>query len=46
MKTSLKTRTAALVASILVTATTVHLIASYALPKQPNSLLACVTPRR
>jgi hypothetical protein len=46
MKTSLKIRTAALVGSILVTTTTAHLIASYALPKQPNTLLACVTPRR
>jgi hypothetical protein len=45
MKTSLKTRTVALVASILVTTTTAHLIASYALPKQPNTLLALVTPR-
>jgi hypothetical protein len=45
MKTSLKIRTVAFVAAILVTTATVHLIASYALPKQPNTLLACVTPR-
>ena len=35
MKTSLKTRALALVASFLVTATMVHLIASYALPEGP-----------
>ena len=46
MKTSLTIRTAALVASIVVTTTTAHLIASYALPKQPKALLACVTPPR
>jgi hypothetical protein len=46
MKTSLKTRTVAFVASILVTTTTAHLIASYALPEQPNTLLAVTADSR
>ncbi|HSB22550.1 MAG TPA: hypothetical protein VLE94_05500 [Burkholderiaceae bacterium] len=42
MKTSLKTRAVALVASILVTTTTVHLIASYAFaPSTSSPLLSC-----
>ncbi len=45
MKTSLKTRALALVASFLVTATMVHLIASYALPEGPAPVLAQTAPR-
>lgn len=45
MKTSLKTRCAALVASMLVTFTLVHLIANYALPEEPAPVLAQALPR-
>lgn len=45
MKTSLRTRAAALVASIFVTFTIVHLIAGYALPEEPAVELAQATPR-
>jgi hypothetical protein len=45
MKTSPKTRALALVASLLVTTTMVHLIASYALPETPAPVLAQATPR-
>ncbi|MCW5633619.1 MAG: hypothetical protein KIT17_09800 [Rubrivivax sp.] len=45
MKTSLTTRAAALVASLLVTFTLVHLIAGYALPEEPAPLLAETTVR-
>lgn len=45
MKTSPETRAAALVASLLVTFTVVHLIANYALPEEPASVLAQATPR-
>ena len=46
MKTSLKTRAIAVVASFFVTTTIVHLIASYALPEEPATVLAQLTPRR
>ena len=45
MTTSLKTRAFALVASIVVTTTMVHLIASYALPEEPAPVLAQAAPR-
>ena len=45
MKTSLKTRALALVASILATTTMVHLIASYAHSEEPAPVLAQATPR-
>ena len=45
MKTSLETRALALVASILVTTTMVHLIASYALPEATAPVLAQATQR-
>ena len=45
MTTSLKTRAAALVASIFVTFTRVHLIADYALPEPTATVLAQVTTR-
>jgi hypothetical protein len=45
MKTSLKTRTLALVTSIFVTTTMVTLIAGYALPEEPAAVLAQATPR-
>jgi hypothetical protein len=45
MKTSLKTRAFALVASIVVTTTMLHLIASYALPEEPAPVLARATSR-
>lgn len=40
MNTSTKTRLAALVASVLVTFTTIDLIAAYALPESPSVLVA------
>jgi uncharacterized membrane protein len=40
MNTSIKTRAAALVASILVTATTVFMVAGYAYPEPQAVLLA------
>ena len=40
MKTSLKTRALALVASFVVTTTMLHLIAGYAFPEQPAAVLA------
>ena len=43
MKTPLKIRTVALTASILATTSTLHLIARYALPERPNTLLALGT---
>ena len=46
MKTSLKTRVIALVASVFVTTTIVHLIANYALPEEPAAVLAKLTPER
>lgn len=46
MKTSLKTRALALVASIVVTTTMLHLIASYALPEVPAAVLAQATSRK
>ena len=46
MKTSLKTRAVALVASFFVTTTIVHLIANYALPEEPATVLAQFTPPR
>jgi hypothetical protein len=45
MKTALKTRALALVASILVTTTTLHLICNYALPGEQVLRLAQATPR-
>jgi hypothetical protein len=44
MKTTLKTRAFALVASILVTTTTLHLISNYALPGEQVLTLAQATP--
>jgi hypothetical protein len=44
MNTSIKTRAAALVASILVTFTTVWLVADYAYPETPATLLASAAP--
>jgi archaellum component FlaF (FlaF/FlaG flagellin family) len=40
MNTSIKTRAAALVASILVTFASVYVVADYAYPEAPASLLA------
>jgi hypothetical protein len=45
MKTSLRTRAVALVASFLVTTTIVHLIANYALPEDTAPVLAQAAPR-
>jgi hypothetical protein len=45
MKTTLKSRALALVASILVTTTTLHLISNYALPGEQVLRLAQATPR-
>ena len=45
MKTSLKTRVLALVASVLVTTTIVHVIANYALPEGPAPVLAQAAAR-
>jgi hypothetical protein len=45
MKTSLTIRAAALIASIFVTFTVVHLIANYALPEEPAPVLAQTQPR-
>ena len=46
MKTSLKIRAFALVASLFVTMTIVHLIASYALPEEQAAVLAQLAARR
>jgi hypothetical protein len=46
MTTSLKTRALALVASIAVTTTMLHLIAGYALPEEPAAVLAQAASRR
>lgn len=45
MKTSLKSRAAALAASVFVTFMVAHLIANYALPEPPAVELAQATPR-
>ena len=45
MKTSLKTRAAALIASLAVTLLCVQAIADYAYPEPPNARVALVKPR-
>ena len=45
MKTSLKTRALALVASFVVTTTMLHLIAGYALPEESAAVLAQAASR-
>jgi hypothetical protein len=45
MNTSIRTRIAAALASILVTLGTIYLIARYAYPEQPAVLVALATPR-
>jgi hypothetical protein len=45
MKTSLKTRALALVASFVVTTMMLHLIVNYAHPEQPSAVLAQATSR-
>jgi len=44
MNTSIKTRAAALVASILVTFATVYMVAEYAHPEAPATQLASAAP--
>lgn len=44
MNTSIKTRAAALVASILVTFATVYMVAEYAYPEAPATQLASAAP--